>query len=81
MRNEDPSPEDIERFGDDADQTGWCPECGNEVWDETESCPACGAYIRGRVLRRPPDAENFHRRMLMLIGLVALIAFVFGFVI
>lgn len=80
MRNEDPSPEDIEKFGDDADQTGWCPNCGKEVWDETESCPACGAYIGGRVLRRPPEAENFHRRMLVLIAVVALFAFVLVFV-
>jgi len=80
MRDEDPSPEDIERFGDGGDQTGWCPECGEEIWDGAEACPECGAWIGGRILRRPPAAEAFQRRLLILIAIVALVAFVFVFV-
>jgi hypothetical protein len=81
MRDEDPSPEDIARFGDDADQTGYCPECGAQVWDATPSCPKCGAWIEGGVLRRPPAAEAFHKRAMLLGIIIILIAFIFVFAI
>ena len=80
MVDELPSAADIERFGDDGDQTGWCPECGASVWDEAESCPSCGAWIGGRVLRRPPAATAFHRRMMVVITIAILIVFFVVFV-
>lgn len=53
MHDEDPSDEDVDRFGDD---TGWCPDCGREVWDEAWQCPHCGAVIEGRIRRDRLDA-------------------------
>ncbi len=80
LQDEGPSAEDLERFGDDGSQTGFCPECGDEVWDATPSCPSCGAWIEGQVRRRPPEAEAFHRRAMWLGVVIVLIAFVFVFV-
>lgn len=31
--------------GDDTSDTLPCPECGVEVYEDTERCPACGNYI------------------------------------
>ncbi len=78
-RNEEPSTEDITRFGDEGSQVGWCPECGEEVWDEAESCQACGEWIAGKILRRPPAAQAFQRRLMILITVVTLIAFILIF--
>jgi hypothetical protein len=78
-RNEDPSTEDITRFGDDGSQVGWCPECGEDVWDEADSCPACGEWIAGTVLRRPPAAQAFQHRLMIIITVVTLIVFIFVF--
>ena len=80
MRDEDPSPADLERFGDEGDQTGWCPDCGAHVYDEAEFCPECGNQIGGRVLRRPPAATEFHKRMMLLITIAVIVVFfvVFG---
>ena len=44
VRDLGPSPEDLERFGDQH-QHGWCPQCGAEVWDDAEFCPECGDQI------------------------------------
>lgn len=52
MHDEDPSAEDVDRFGDDS---GYCPDCGQEVWDEAWQCPHCGEVIEGRILRDPPS--------------------------
>lgn len=32
-------------FDDDTAETLPCPECGAEIYEESEQCPACGAYI------------------------------------
>lgn len=80
MTDEGPSDADIERFGDAGDQGGWCPDCGAQVYDEAEFCPDCGNQIGGRVLRKPPAATEFHKRMIILITIVVLVVFfvVFG---
>ena len=80
MRDEDPSTEDMTRFGDDGDQTGWCPDCGAQAYDEAEFCQECGNQIGGRVLRRPPAANEFHKRMLLLITVAVLVVFFVVFV-
>jgi len=38
-RNEDPLPEDIERFGS---EYRTCPECASEVYDQADVCHVCG---------------------------------------
>ena len=72
MIDEDPSPEDLDRF---SGETGWCPQCGAEVWDQAEFCPACGAQVGGRTLSRPPVEAGFRRRWLLLVAIIALLAF------
>ncbi len=36
--------EDLEEYADD-EQTYPCPECGREIYDDSERCPHCGHYI------------------------------------
>jgi predicted amidophosphoribosyltransferase len=72
MIDEDPSPDDLERFGHD---TAHCPACGAEIWDLAELCPACGAAVGGRVVRRPPVEDWFRRRWLILVAIGAVVAF------
>lgn len=52
MIDEDPSDDDLDRF---AGETGYCPDCGAEVWDEAYQCPHCEAVIEGRVGHAPVD--------------------------
>ena len=52
MQDEGPSQEDIDQFDH---ETGYCPECGAEVWDEAYACPECDDIIEGRVARIKPD--------------------------
>ncbi|MDP6479653.1 MAG: zinc ribbon domain-containing protein [Phycisphaerales bacterium] len=80
MTDEELSTEDIKRFGDDGDHTGWCPDCGWQVYDEAEFCQECGNQIGGRVLRRPPAAAEFHKRMMLLVTVVVIVVFFFVFV-
>ncbi|MEM7622055.1 MAG: hypothetical protein AAF235_02510 [Planctomycetota bacterium] len=39
---EGPSPDDLERFGDELDA---CPSCGRDIYDQVEMCPFCGSAI------------------------------------
>lgn len=40
---------DVEdEFGDDTSETVPCPECGVEIYEESERCPACGWYVTHR---------------------------------
>jgi hydrogenase maturation factor HypF (carbamoyltransferase family) len=41
---EGPSDEDRRRF---SAKTICCPECGDEVYDESVSCPSCGHWSEG----------------------------------
>ncbi len=45
-----PLPQDLERFGDDAQE---CPSCGRQVFADTEVCYHCGRPMR-RADRAPP---------------------------
>ncbi len=73
MHDEGPSSEDLERFGDD---TAHCPACGAEIWDQAPVCPKCGEAIAGRTLSRPPLEHWLHKRWIILVAIIALIAFV-----
>ena len=52
MLDDDPSDEDLDRF---SGQTGYCPDCGEEIWDEAWQCPHCGAVVENRVRRERLD--------------------------
>ena len=41
-RNEDPLPEDLERFGS---EYRTCSECSSEVYDQAEVCHVCGHHF------------------------------------
>jgi predicted RNA-binding Zn-ribbon protein involved in translation (DUF1610 family) len=71
--DEGPSPEDRARFGRD---TGYCPECGEEIWDQAPVCPACGSFIEGATTSRKPIESWFRQRMIIAVAVVALLAFV-----
>ncbi|MHC4128684.1 MAG: zinc ribbon domain-containing protein [Planctomycetota bacterium] len=72
MIDEDPSPEDLQRFGHD---TAYCPACGAEIWDQAELCPSCGDLVGGRTDSRPPLESWLRRRWLILVAIGALVAF------
>ncbi len=72
MIDEDPSPEDLERFSGD---TALCPDCGAQVWDQAEVCSSCGAYLHGETVSQPPVQRWFRRRWLTLVAVVTAIAF------
>jgi hypothetical protein len=71
--DEDPSPEDIERF---SDATAYCPDCGAEVWDQADVCPKCFAYLGGDTATRSPMQEWFRRRWILLVIIVLIILMV-----
>ena len=72
-----PGPEDLRRFGG---ETAYCPECGEEIWDQAEVCPACGAYLGGPTSSRPPHRQVFRKRALILVALLALVALILALV-
>jgi len=51
-RDDGPSPDDLERFGD---VTRTCPECGKQVYDDAAVCYHCAhAFERESGARRGP---------------------------
>lgn len=74
MIDENPSPEDIERFDR---EIAYCPDCGAEIWDQADVCPKCFAYLGGHTSSREPIQRWVHHRTILLIifGLLALFAF------
>ena len=72
MIDEGPSIEDIERFDRD---TGYCSECGAEIWDQSDFCPKCGLALTKGAMSRPPIEDWWRRRSISLIGLLTVAAF------
>jgi hypothetical protein len=73
MIDEGPSQTDIDRFS--GNETGFCPECGEEVWDDTPQCKECGTWLYdGAASRHPVDAA-FRKQSFAIIGVIVLIAF------
>lgn len=77
MTDEGPSLEDLRRFGGD---TAFCPECGEEIWDQAEFCPKCRSYLAGDVSPKHPQAREFQKKFLTLIAIIVLIGFLLLFV-
>lgn len=76
MKYEGPSEEDVERFS--REDTGYCPDCGEEVWDDAPQCKACGSWMdTGASSRHPIDAD-FRKQSFAIIGVIVLIAFFWG---
>lgn len=49
--DDDPSPDDVERFNN---VTQTCPHCGKEVFDDVDVCYHCGLAIGSGVGRKAP---------------------------
>ena len=73
MIDENPSPDDLERFSRD---TAYCPDCGAEVWDQAEVCSSCGAYLHGDTSSRPQNARQRRRLWVGLVIIITVTAFV-----
>jgi len=76
MIDEGPSSEDIDRF---SDETGYCPNCGAEIWDLVDTCPKCGDHIPEGAQRHAPIEREFRNRWIVLIIILTLLAFLFVF--
>lgn len=74
--DEGPSDADLRRFGENGQ--AWCPECGEEVFDDADLCTACGAWITGSALRRPRAVQELHHRSRIVVIVLVLIAFLSG---
>lgn len=74
VTDEGPSLDDLNRFGSDE---GYCPECGNEIWDQAQACPSCGTYLAGHTSSRPPIEADWRRRWIVLVAIIAMLAFLF----
>ena len=72
-RDEGPSLDDLRRFGSEADTTGYCPECGAEVYDDADACPKCFAWITGRTLHKPPEDLALQKKVRQVIVFITLL--------
>lgn len=73
--HEEPSIEDLERFGH---QSAYCPTCGAEVWDDAQHCSDCGAYFE-MASPDPPvvrDMKRAWRTTAVLVGAVSFVVLV-----
>lgn len=64
--DEDPSPEDLERFGG---VTRQCPQCNTELYDEAELCWKCGHALSNQTAVPP--------KWVWITALILLAAFLF----
>lgn len=75
--DEDPSDEDQVRFGEQAEETGTCPDCGAEIYDNADICPKCFAYIGGDTLAKLPTGRprgRFHKQWIILLVVLLIVS-------
>ena len=68
--DEEPSDEDLERFGG---ATRSCPECGTELYDDAEICWKCGHHLSGK--------EKGPRTWVLVVAVVLVLVIVGGYVV
>lgn len=78
LHDEGPSQEDIDRFS--THETGFCPRCGEEIWDDTSKCPSCGVWLHEGTSHRDPITNDFRKRTFFIITLVLLFAFIYSLI-
>lgn len=79
-QDEGPTENDVERFGVEGSDMGYCPECGAEVSDLADICPSCHAWIPEGAQRRPPVVNELIRRWYVFIAIGLLVVFVYIYV-
>jgi len=74
---------DVLDEGEDANQrdTGYCPDCGAEIYDAADICPKCFAWIDGETSRHSPRRRRAADRWTRLVvwALISAIAAGLGF--
>lgn len=65
-----PSLDDLNRFGRD---TGYCPHCGAEVYDQAVFCPKCERPIEGEVRSERNTSPEFNAKWVALIAVVVIL--------
>lgn len=74
--DEGPSQEDIERFSED--ETGYCPNCGEEIWDDANRCNACDEWLHTGPSHQDRITRDLNKKLIVLISILVLIGFVWG---
>lgn len=83
MGGEDADLEDADL--DDADrqrlsgETGYCPECGAEIYDAADICPKCFTWIDGNTTHRRPSRMRSSLRVAVIVALLVVILGGVGF--
>lgn len=71
--DEGPSQEDIERFSEH--ETGYCPHCNEEIWDDATKCPECGMWLQSGVMQQNQMARYFKNKFVVCIIIALLLGF------
>ncbi len=74
--DEGPSEEDIERFS--KNETGYCPNCGEEIWDDANRCHACNEWFHTAPLHQDPITRDFNKKWIIVISILVLVGFLWG---
>ena len=76
MHEEGPSQEDIDRFSEN--ETGYCPHCGEEIWDDSSQCPNCGEWLDEGTVHQNKIVRSFNKKFLVFIVVVVLVSFLWA---
>ncbi len=76
--DEHPSQDDLNRF---SDERGYCPHCGEEIWDDASQCHACDSWLESGTVHENPTILQFKKKFTILVILLVLIAFFWGVII
>jgi len=74
--DEGPSQEDIDQFS--TDETGFCPHCGDEIWDDASQCTACGMWLQTGAVHQDKTTRAFKKKFIAIIVLFILLGFFWG---
>ncbi|MBT5137204.1 MAG: zinc ribbon domain-containing protein [Phycisphaerae bacterium] len=68
-----PSEDDIDRFSQD--ETGYCPHCNEEIWDDAAKCPACGNWLHDGTRHEDQAVRYFKNKFVVCIVIALLLGF------
>ena len=60
-------------------ETGYCPECGAEIYDAADICPKCFTWIDGNTTHRRPRRMRSSLRVAVVVALLVVILGGVGF--